>query len=107
MNKQVADGALKLTRRGRVVLLLLVAFVLGGMAIVVPGLLSSATAEAPSEPAQVEVVTIERGQTLWHVASGITEPGDDVRDSVAVISDLNNLVTVDVQVGQQLLVPVA
>lgn len=107
MNKQVADGALKLTRRGRVVLLVLIAFLLGAMAIVVPGLLSSATADAPSLPAEVEVVTIERGQTLWHVASEITETGADVRDSVSVITDLNNLDTVDVQVGQQLLVPVA
>lgn len=107
MSKQVAVGALKLTRRGRVVLLVLVAFLLGALAIVVPGLLSPATAETPSTPAHVEVVTIERGQTLWHVASVVTKPGADVRDSIAVITDLNNLGTVDVQVGQQLLVPVA
>ncbi len=88
-------------------LLLFVALLFGVVAVLVPGLLSAATADSPSEPVQVEVVTVERGQTMWHVASAITESGNDVRDSVAVLLDLNNLGSVDLLVGQQLLVPVA
>lgn len=101
------QGTLRLTRRGRIVLLLLTALVLSMTVVLVPGFISSATADSPSAPVAVEVFTIEQGQSLWHLASAITAPGDDVRDAVAVLVDLNNLATVDLEVGQQLLVPAA
>lgn len=96
-----------MTRRGRIVLLLLTALVLSIVVVLVPGFISSATADSPSAPVAVEVVTIEQGQSLWHLASAITAPGADVRDAVAVLVDLNDLETVNLEVGQQLVVPAA
>ncbi len=107
MHEEVAHEPLRLTRRGRMVLLVLCTLLCGLFAMLVPGLLSAATADSPSVPTRVEVVTIDRGQTLWHVASEMTASGADVRDAVDVLVELNNLPSVDVQVGQQLLVPIA
>ena len=99
------QGALALTRRGRLVLFVLAALVAGLCAVMLPGLVSSATAEAPTPPAVVGVRSIAEGESLWTVAREVTEPGLDVRDTIAVIVSLNDLDSVDVRAGQQVLVP--
>lgn len=105
-NGTVAEGRpLTLTRRGRVVAFILAATLLGVIALIVPGVLTSATADAPAAPQRVEVVTISSGQTLWQVASTMTEAGDDVRVALGLLMELNGLTSADVQAGQQVLVP--
>lgn len=100
-----ADGALRLTLRGRLVLAALVAMVGGAAVIVAPGLLSGATADSPVAPPVVEIYTVAPGESMWQVARGVTAPGHDVRDTVAAIVELNGLQSVDLQIGQQLLLP--
>ena len=98
-------GALRLTLRGRLVLAVLVALLGGAGAIVAPGLLSGATAESLVDTSVVEIYTVAPGESMWQVARGVTAPGQDVRDTVAVIVELNGLQSVDLQIGQQLLLP--
>ena len=99
------QSALALTRRGRLVLFVLAALIVGLCAVMLPGIVSSATAESPAAPVQVDVRSIAQGESLWTVAREVTEPGLDVRDTIAVIVSLNDLDSVDVRAGQQVLVP--
>jgi LysM repeat protein len=59
--------------------------------------------------ASTPTITIEHrvsaGDTLWNIAEGFTTPGDDVRDSVAMLRDLNELTSSALMPGQVLLVP--
>ena len=97
-------GELRLTRRGRVVvlvgallMLLAVAFFLGAGSV--------ATDEAGT-PEPTRVVTIHEGDTLWAIAAELSEDGD-VRSMVDHIQRLNALDTAGLQIGQKLRVPVA
>jgi LysM repeat protein len=45
------------------------------------------------------------GETLWHIASEVAVPGEDVRDVVQRLQDLNGLASGSLQAGQVLLIP--
>ncbi|UFU05145.1 LysM peptidoglycan-binding domain-containing protein [Ruania halotolerans] len=92
---------LRLTARGRVVLsvLALLAAVLVGSLV---GITFPAN-EAP--PAEVGVVTVAAGESLWVIASEVAEPGQDVRVVIDQIMALNGLSGATVHAGQQLTVP--
>jgi len=96
-----SEAPLRLTNRGRLVLALLV------LAVVLLGArVGSAVAGAPGEPVEVRVHVVTAGETLWDHASGIAAPGEDVRDVVARIADLNGLSSSTLHAGQRLLLPV-
>jgi nucleoid-associated protein YgaU len=63
----------------------------------------SADADIPT-PAPVEYL-VESGDTLWAIASGIADPGQDVRRLVADISRLSQIDGGSIFPGQILLVP--
>ncbi len=94
-------GRLRLTRRGRAVLVLLfvtlcfVAFSLGRT--------SSQASTTPIGPA-TRAVTVEPGQTLWQIAETVA-PGADPRDTVDRIRELNGMSSAPVRAGQRLIVP--
>lgn len=94
-----AAPAIRLTRRGRLVLLLLATglllsiFSLGRM-----------TADASSGPAVHRTVTVRPGETLWELAGRIA-PQTDRRDTVAQIRQLNHLRSAMLLSGQQLQLP--
>ena len=93
---------MRLTRRGRLVLLLgalLVVLVLG----VFWGGGSVAT-ERPGSPEPTRVVTVEPGDTLFGIAAGVTTDGD-VNAMVEQIEDLNRLESSFLYAGQKLRVP--
>ncbi|MBE7698919.1 LysM peptidoglycan-binding domain-containing protein [Oerskovia sp. Sa1BUA8] len=96
------EAPLRLTARGRAVLVLLVAAVLalgalwGGRAV----------ASGPGEPVEVRVHVVEAGETLWQHASALAAGGRDVRDVMVDLAELNNLSSNGLQVGQRLLLPV-
>jgi hypothetical protein len=96
------EAPLRLTTRGRVVLVLLVA------TVVALGALwgARAVASGPGEPVEVRVHVVEAGETLWQHASALASGGRDVRDVMADLAELNNLSSTGLQVGQQLLLPV-
>ena len=81
----------RLTRRGRLVAVLLF-LVLLTVVLTVFGSRSAATGE------------VGEGDTLWVIASEVAEPGQ-VRDMVHRIQELNALSGASLQVGQEIAVP--
>lgn len=96
------NSTLRLTRRGRLVVigllatLLLVAFLAGRS-----GVSSAATETAHPSYQQT---TVQPGETLWAVAKRVA-PRHDPRALVDEIRALNHLQSASLQVGQQLLLP--
>jgi Tfp pilus assembly protein FimV len=91
---------LRLTRRGRALVVLVVAALL--LAAFSLGRVSTqAVSDAPPTPAHV---TVRDGETLWQVASRIA-PHQDPRPIVAQIERLNGLDGAGLRAGQDLLVP--
>ncbi|WEK60267.1 MAG: LysM peptidoglycan-binding domain-containing protein [Candidatus Microbacterium colombiense] len=96
---------LKLTARGRRVLLALAALPLaGGIAFAA---LSGGSALASGEdaaPVSFATVTVLPGDTLWSIATELA-PTADPREVIGEISRLNLLQTGELQVGQELSLP--
>ncbi|MFD6142651.1 LysM peptidoglycan-binding domain-containing protein [Promicromonospora sp. NPDC060271] len=94
-------AGLRLTRRGRVVLVLLAMLLLAPM--VTWG--ATAVASSPGEPVEVRVHAVQPGETLWGFAEEVARPGEDVRHAVARLQELNEMSTGSVRVGELLLLP--
>ena len=94
-------AGLRLTRRGRVVVTMLAV----SLALAAGSVAQRAAADTPGVAVQVTAHTVTAGETLWRIASAITEPGEDVRATVDRLMDLNGLTVTGLQVGQQLLIP--
>jgi hypothetical protein len=95
--------AVRLTRRGRLVLLGL--FVMAAfVALTVLGGQSAATGEA-GVPVETTTVMVGEGDTLWAIASDVAEPGE-VREMIHRIQELNALSSASLSRGQKLAVPV-
>ena len=92
----------KLTRRGRV------AVVVGFLAVLGGGLaVGQASVATPTAPISYGVVTVEPGQTLWGIA-GQVAPGVDPRLTVERLVAVNGLVDANaITAGDQLTVPLA
>lgn len=104
-SRTVADrlglAGLRLTRRGRVALVLLAMLLLAPM--VTWG--ATAVASAPGEPTEVRVHAVQPGESLWGFAQEIAEPGEDVRHAVARLQELNQMSSGALRVGELLLLP--
>lgn len=98
-----ATGSLRLTRRGRLVLLVAFVAVLFA-AITVFGGHSAATGEK-GVPVETRMVVVSEGDTLWGIAGQIAEPGQ-TREMVHQIQELNALSGAALVEGQRLAVPV-
>jgi hypothetical protein len=102
IHRPIGTGTMRLTRRGRLVVLTLAL-----LAVLAVGLFvasgSVATAE-PGTPEPTRVVMVGSGDTLWDIASGLADDGD-VRAMIDRIERLNALETGMVVAGQELLVP--
>lgn len=94
---------LRLTRRGRVVFTTLAATPLVIVALIL-GLNGGMATATGSAGAPLESLTISAGQSMWAVATEIA-PDEDPRDVIATFVQVNQLDSVDVVPGQQLLVP--
>jgi hypothetical protein len=92
----------RLTRRGRLAVLLAALAVTLGVGL---WLASGSVASQEAGVVQVEVVTVEPGETLWDIASDATD--GDVRAMMQRISDLNTLDSSMLYAGQELRVPLA
>lgn len=97
-----AAGAVRLTRRGRIVVVLgFLAFALALMTVL--GGFATATREAGT-PEPTRTVEVQSGDTLYEIAGTVAEPGE-IREMVHHIQELNSLPTAELQVGQKLAVP--
>jgi hypothetical protein len=95
-------SALRLTRRGRlVVLLALVGLILAAFSL---GRVGSQAAPRTAQHAQLGHTVVQPGETLWAVAKRVA-PGHDPRAVIDQIADLNDLDTSSLQAGQLLVVP--
>jgi hypothetical protein len=100
--KSLTAGHIRLTRRGRLALLvaavlcLLVGFSLGNAL--------SFTAGSISSPAASHSIVVQPGQTLWGIATQVA-PHADPRATIQQIIVLNHLPSTGVQVGETLAVP--
>ncbi len=97
-------GSVRLTRRGRIVLtLLLLGLVLG--AFVIFSGQSVATAEL-GETVPTRTVVVGEGDTLWEIADRVGGEDEDLREVVHQIEKLNSLSGPVLEVGQEIAVPV-
>lgn len=88
----------RLTRRGRALLLACVA----GLALGTIGVFNTAIA---SDTPRIATVVVQPGQSLWSIATGI-DPSADPRATIHQIKALNSLDGSVVRVGQAIQVPV-
>jgi LysM repeat protein len=100
---QAAPRSVRLTRRGRVVVVVLMLGLLLA-ALTVFGPHSAATGEAGT-PVPTRTVEVGEGDTLWNIASQVAQPGE-TRAMVHQIEELNALTGPGVTVGQEIAVPV-
>jgi hypothetical protein len=97
-----ALGSVRLTRRGRVLLLVASLGLAFGAFTVVS---DPAQSTHVTHHAAAEQVVVEPGQTLWDIAQQVA-PGEDTRTVIAEIVDLNALASAgDIRAGQPLYVP--
>lgn len=93
---------LRLTRRGRVVLLAVLVLVLS--AAFALGRVGAHGSTAAPAPVRVGQMTVQPGDTLWDIA-GQLAPGQDVRPVVEQLRRLNRLEGDSLHEGQLLLLP--
>ena len=99
-------GDLRLTCRGRLVLLAVFVGVL--FAALSVWTVRSAAVSAGPQPEPVRTVVAEAGDTLWDIAVA-TRPAADPRATIEAILELNGELSgpVSLQVGQRVAVPAA
>ena len=97
-------SSVRLTRRGRVVVVMVALLAVLGFGLVVASG-SVATGEGGTAPA-TQVVQVAPGDTLWDIASAVAGEGD-VRAMVNRISKMNALESGMLTAGQRILVPLA
>jgi len=98
-----SPAPLRLTRRGRLVVTLLLLGLMLALFTVFSGY-SAATGEA-GEQLPTRTVVVGEGDTLWAIASEVAEPGE-TREVVHEIQELNSLPGPELVEGQELAVPV-
>ncbi len=99
---QAPTTTVRLTRRGRLVAVVLFLAVLLAV-LTVYGSHSAAT-DQPGTPVPTRTVEVGAGDTLWGIASDAAAPGQ-VRAMVHQIQELNALSGSTLQVGQEIAVP--
>ncbi len=93
---------LRLTRRGRAVLVLaFLALALGAMTLM-GGWATATLTDGPAE--KVRIVEVQPGDTLYGIAGDLAQPGE-VREMVHRIQELNSLPGSGLSEGQKLAVP--
>lgn len=96
-----ADG--RLTRQGRLFRTFLGLGVLLGALFVG----TQAVADGSEAPTVVDTHTVAQGETLWEIAAEYRASGENTRDVVQEIMDLNGMSTATLLEGEQIFVPVS
>ena len=102
-SRPAPQGPVRLTRRGRVVVTLLIVGVILGALVIFSGQ-SVATGDAGA-PVPTRTVVVGEGDTLWAIAAEVAGDGD-IRETVHAIEKLNSLSGPALEVGQEIAVPV-
>lgn len=96
-----APRPLRLTRRGRFVVVVLSLLLAAGGGV----LGSRAAADGPVSAPVVERHVVTPGETLWSIAASVARPGQDVRDVVVELQRLNGMSDAGLVAGSELVVP--
>jgi LysM repeat protein len=98
------QGSLRLTRRGRLVVL-----VLGLIAMLALGVVlgSVSAASDGSTAGRTETIRVQSGDTLWDIAAERAGSGESVQDVIDEIRAINHLSSGALMAGDQLEVPAA
>lgn len=97
-----ASPALRLTRRGRLVLVATFLAVIAVAMVALGGLAIGTRDSGTPEP--VRTIEVGPGDTLYAIAGTVARPGH-VREMIDRIEQLNALTGPELQIGQQLAVP--
>ncbi len=97
-----SGGEVRLTRRGRLVVVLAFLTVLLGVLLALGGYSAASDASSPAAPTRT--VVVEEGDTLWGIASAVAD-GRDVREVVHELEEANALSGPELVEGQRLAVP--
>jgi LysM repeat protein len=100
--RPASKASVRLTRRGRVVVTLLLLGLLLGAFVIFSGQ-SVATGETGA-PEPTRTIVVGEGDTLWEIASEVAGDGD-IREVVHEIETLNSLPGPTLEVGQEIAVP--
>ena len=97
-------SAVRLTRRGKAVVLAFAILAIGVLAIVLGP--SSTATDLPGMPQETTTVQVLPGHTLWQIAAE-ANPDGDIRATVDDIIELNSLPNASaLQMGSEIAVPV-
>ena len=97
------SGSVRLTHRGRVVVVLLALAAVLAVGILLAS--GSVATDEPGTPEPTRVVQVGTGDTLWDIAADAADDGD-VRSMIDRIEKLNALDSGMVRAGQRLVVPI-
>ena len=96
------SGAVRLTRRGRLVAVVVFLAVALAVMTALGGWATATFERGTSEP--VRVIEVAPGETLYDIAADLAAPGE-IREMVHRIQELNSLPGAQISEGQQLAVP--
>lgn len=102
--RTVGSTPLRLTRRGRMVLGVLVSVPFAAVLMVVGSLSADAGTATSATQAATGVVVVQPGESLWQIAREVA-PQADPRATLTAIRELNGLGGDTVVPGQALIVP--
>lgn len=97
-----SSSHLRITARGRAVLVAIVATPLVAAALFIGINAGGATATSDSTP--LSTITVTPGETLWQVAEKVA-PSADPRDVIADIMQVNRMDSAAIGAGEQLKIP--
>ena len=104
---EAAPPRLRLTRRGRFVLIGMPTMLGVAALLLLAGLFTApvmASGTAAADAVQGQTVTVLDGETLWGLAAELA-PERDPREMVAEMIEVNNLATSNLEPGQRIFVP--
>ena len=90
-------------RRKGLARLVLITIVLAALALVAPGAIAG---DEPGSAVAYDTHTVAQGETLWSIASDLTAPGEQVRETMNQLQDLNAMSGSSLRAGEQLVIPV-
>ena len=96
-------GSVRLTRRGRIVVTLLLLALLLGAFVIFSG--QSVATHETGTAGPTRTVLVGEGDTLWAIAAEVAGDGD-IREVVHEIEQLNSLPGPELIVGQEIAVPI-
>lgn len=102
IRKPQSRGAVRLTRRGRVVAVLAFLALAFAVMTTMSGWATASLSGGDTEP--VRVVTVQPGDTLYGIADEVAEDGE-IREMVHRIQRLNSLPGASIEEGQKLAIP--